>query len=125
MNFRIFLEARERPYWLDSYLANGHKVNRGGTVDLYHATSTDNAQEMVRTQKMISPADAPDAYGVYLSTSSKVGDKVQGGGYGVATVRVTVRIQDLVLDDEFPDGRMDFYIQTIRNEYRPVRITLA
>lgn len=108
----------EEPYWLEDYLAAGHKLNRDGTVDLYHGTTRETAIKMVQTQKMLTAPGAPAAYGVYLSTASDIGEK---GGYGDGSVvRVRCRVNDLELDDQFPDGRMDFSVQ--QKAYRPVRI---
>jgi hypothetical protein len=108
----------DEPYWLEDYLAAGHKANKDGTVDLYHGTTKETAVKMVQAQKMLTAPGAPAAYGVYLSTDPAISEK---GGYGDGSVvRVRCRVNDLELDDQFPDGRMDFSVQ--QKTYRPVRI---
>ena len=115
----------DEPYWLEDFIAAGGKVNRDGTIDLYHGTTSENATRMVQTQRMETAKGATAAYGVYLSSSPNIGKSgdERAGGYGDGTVvKVTVRLTDpLELDDQFPDGRMDFTIQA--KTYRPVRIS--
>lgn len=110
----------DEPYWLEDYLAAGGVLNKDGTIDLFHGTSRANALEMVRTQKMLTAKGATAAYGVYLSTSPKISTD---GGYGDTVVRVRCKVGDLELDDQFPDGRMDFSVQ--KTAYKPARISLA
>jgi hypothetical protein len=78
-------------------------LNPDGTVTLYHGT-TKAAEETIRKTKTIKSAAEPD---VYFTTDPG------GGGYGDGTViAVKVDPRKLILDDEFPDGRKDFRIQT-------------
>ena len=111
----------EEPYWLEDFLAAGHVMNRDGTVDLYHGTTKEKAAQMVQQQRMLTASGATAAYGVYLSTSPKIG--VEGGYGDGSVVKIRCRIQDLEIDDQFPDGRMDFSVQ--KKMYRPVKISLA
>ena len=78
----------------------GLKVNKDGTVSLYHGTTKQGADEIIKS-KTLKSAGEPN---VYL-TSSK------DAGYGDGSlVQVDVHPRLLNLDDEFPDGRMDFSI---------------
>jgi hypothetical protein len=66
---------------------------------LYHGTTKENASSILKDKRLRS-AGEPD---VYLTT-----DKT-GGGYGDGTVvAVNVNPKKIMLDDEFPDGRLDF-----------------
>lgn len=76
-------------------------LNPDGTVTLYHGTTAEAAQEIIRTGSLRSAAEPS----VYLTTAQ------QGTGYGDGTVvSVDVMPSSLRLDDEFPDGRADFAI---------------
>lgn len=77
----------------------GLPLNADGTITLYHGTTKDAASSIIKDGRLKS-AGEPD---VYLTT-----DKA-GGGYGDGTVvAVNVHPKRVMLDDEFPDGRMDF-----------------
>jgi len=76
----------------------GLKVNKDGTVSLYHGTTAQAADDIVKS-KTLKSAGEPN---VYLTTA-------KDEGYGDGTlVQVDVHPRNLNLDDEFPDGRMDF-----------------
>lgn len=76
----------------------GLKVNKDGTVSLYHGTTKSGAEDIVKN-KVLKSAGEPN---VYLTTA-------KNAGYGDGTlVQVDVHPRFLNLDDEFPDGRMDF-----------------
>jgi hypothetical protein len=76
----------------------GLKVNKDGTVSLYHGTTAQAANDIVKSNTLKS-AGEPN---VYLTTA-------KDAGYGDGTlVQVDVNPRHLNLDDEFPDGRMDF-----------------
>jgi hypothetical protein len=81
----------------------GAPLNPDGTITLYHGTTKAGAEQIKRTGRLLS-AGEPD---VYLSTAK------EGTGYGDGTV-VAVRVNPnkLILDDEFPDGRKDFRLNT-------------
>ena len=81
--------------------ATGLPLNADGTVTVYHHTSAKNAAEIRRTGKLKSAAE-PD---VYL-TSRKETDT----GYGDTAVAIRLRPELLQIDDEFPDGRIDFRV---------------
>jgi hypothetical protein len=74
-------------------------------VTLYHGT-TEGAANKIRQTGNLKSAGEPS---VYLTTDPT------GGGYGDGTV-VPVRVRRglLEIDDEFPDGRMDFRIDLNR-----------
>lgn len=74
-------------------------------VTLYHGTTKDAANKIRQTGTLKSAGEPS----VYLTTDRT------GGGYGDGTV-VPVRVRRglLEIDDEFPDGRMDFRIDLDR-----------
>lgn len=77
----------------------GLPLNSDKTVTLYHHTSPENA-DAIRKTGMLKSAAEPD---VYLTTHS-----IPDTGYGEAVVPIKVNPQNLRLDDEFPNGRLDF-----------------
>lgn len=80
----------------------GLPLNPDGTVTVYHGTTKQAAAEIKRTGILKSAAE-PD---VYFTTSK------EGNGYGDGTViAINVNSGDLILDDEFPDGRKDFRVE--------------
>ena len=90
----------------------GLPLNEDGTVTLYHGTTEQGAAGL-RQSGVIKSAGEPD---IYLTTKSS------GTGYGDRSVAVRVNPKDLILDDEFPDGRQDFRVPTRRGEYRPASV---
>lgn len=87
-------------------------VNPDGTVTVYHGTTADAADMIVRAGVLRSDAE-PSVY----VTTAMTGDT----GYGDGTVvAVDVMPTMLRLDDEFPDGRADFAI-----DRRAVRVVRA
>lgn len=83
----------------------GLPLNEDGTVTLYHHTSAAAADAIRKTGRLKSEAE-PD---VYLTTH-----KDTDTGYGDTAVPVRVDPAKLQLDDEFPDGRQDYRIDTGR-----------
>ena len=81
----------------------GLPINSDGTVTVYHHTSSEAADAIRRTGRLRS-AGEPDVY----VTTRRDADI----GYGDTVVAVRVRPDQLQLDDEFPDGRRDFRIDT-------------
>lgn len=83
--------------------ATGLPLNSDGTVTVYHHTSADAAAKIAETGR-IKSAGEPD---VYVTTR-----KETDTGYGDTAVPIRVKPERLILDDEFPDGRKDFRIET-------------
>jgi len=81
----------------------GLPLNSDGTVTLYHHTSAEKAAQ-IRKSGMIKSAAEPD---VYMTTR-----KETDTGYGDTALPVRVDPRKLQIDDEFPDGRKDFRIDT-------------
>jgi hypothetical protein len=81
----------------------GHQLplNPDGTVTLYHAAKTPEAAQRIVSEKTLRSAGEPS---VYLSTSRA------GTGYGDHVVAVNIHPKRLELDDEFPEGRVDFRV---------------
>ena len=100
------LEKRE-PKKKQRFTEHGLPINEKGHVRLYHGTSKENAQKILK-EKMLRSAGEPD---VYLTTHPT------GTGYGDTTVAVDVPHHVLQLDDEFSNGRMDFRIPTKNKTY--------
>jgi len=112
----------EKPYIVDEIYDKGLSVNSDGTMTLYHATTKERAPELVKTGIFRTAEGAPDAYGVYFSTSQEVAES-----YGDGTlVKVRVNLRDLNLDDSFPGRpRMDFQVNTKRGIYKPVSVEVT
>ena len=109
----------ERDYILDELYEKGHVVNPDGTVTLYHATTKERSEQLLKDGYFKAAKDAPDNYGVYFSTSPEVAES-----YGDGTlVRVRVKLRDLNLDDAFPGkNRMDFQVNTRKGIYSAEKI---
>lgn len=108
----------ERPIWADDLESVGGKIEQDGTVIVYHATTADKAQSILKEGRLIRPANAPDNYGVYVSSSPRVADDYGDGT--VVALRVPAR--DMKPDDLFPGRRLDFQIDTRGGEYRPIEV---
>jgi len=79
----------------------GLPLNSDGTVTLFHHTSKDAADQIKKTQSFTSKGE-PD---IYFTTHKK-----PDTGYGDTVVPVKIDPKKLMIDDEFPDGRMDFRV---------------
>lgn len=79
----------------------GLPLNADGTVTVYHHTNK-KAAEQITSSKKLKSAGEPD---VYVTT-----EKEPNTGYGDTVVPVRINPEKLILDDEFPSGRMDFRI---------------
>lgn len=83
----------------------GLQLNSDGTVTVYHHTSAEKA-EAIKTSGTLKAAAEPD---VYVTTR-----KETDTGYGDVAVPVRVKPDLLQIDDEFPDGRVDYRIDAKR-----------
>jgi hypothetical protein len=81
----------------------GLPLNADGTVTLFHHTNKTAAEQISKTGRLKSAGEPS----VYLTTR-----KTTDTGYGDVAVPVRVKPSLLNLDDEFPDGRLDFSIDT-------------
>lgn len=79
--------------------ATGLPLNSDGTVTVYHHTNAAAAAKIRATGKLKADAE-PD---VYVTTRSQTDT-----GYGDTAVAINVKPELLQIDDEFPDGRIDF-----------------
>jgi hypothetical protein len=94
-------------------------VNPDGTVDLYHATSPENAKNIVKNGIMGMPEDAPSSYGVYASTGKSVAEDYGSGGL----VKIKVPLKDLAVDGTYAD-RVDVIINTNgKKTYKPISVS--
>jgi len=98
----------------------GSKVNPDGTMTLYHATTREKAKQILSERILRRPSDAPDYYGVYLSTSPTVAEDYGDG----SLIQVRIKLEDLHPDDIFPGRRMDFRVETQRGIYKPESLLL-
>lgn len=80
---------------------HGLPIDKNGNVRLWHGTSKESAEQILK-EKMMKSKGEPD---VYFTTHPK------HAGYGDTYVGVDVPHHLLELDDEFPNGRMDFRIR--------------
>lgn len=93
---------------------DGHllPLNEDGTVTLYHGTTRAGAAEIRRTGILRSAAEPS----VFLTTSLEA-------GYGDGTLLAVDVDPDLLrIDDEFPDGRCDFAIDSPRVRVKAARV---
>ena len=81
----------------------GLPLNSDGTVTLFHHTNKTAAEQISKTGRLKSAGEPS----VYLTTR-----KTTDTGYGDVAVPVRVKPDLLNLDDEIPDGRLDFSIDT-------------
>jgi len=79
----------------------GLPLNADGTVTLFHHTNK-NAAKSIQKTGVLKSAGEPS---VYLTT-----ERTPNTGYGDTVVPVKVNPNKLNLDDEFPNGRLDFSI---------------
>ena len=105
--------------WLDEFIESGGKLTKDRRAAIvYHATTEDRARRIEDEGVLRSPPDAPDSYGVYVSSAPEV-----ARDYGDGTVvKMEVLLRDMHPDDVFPGRRMDFYMVTRHGVYRPRRI---
>lgn len=85
--------------------STGLPLNADGTVTVYHHTSKANA-DAIRKTGILKAAAEPD---VYVTTHRETDT-----GYGDTAVPIRVDPSRLILDDEFPSGRMDFRLEVGR-----------
>ena len=79
-------------------------TNPDGTVTLYHGTTNEAAKKIIQDKKLLS-AGEPD---VYMTTDPMA-------GYGDGTVvQLNIDPKHLFLDDEFPSGRVDFRMPSVK-----------
>lgn len=83
----------------------GLPLNSDGTVTVWHHTSASAAESIRRTGRL--KADAEPA--VYVTTRAQTDT-----GYGDTAVPVRVRPDLLRIDDEFPNGRVDYSLHVGR-----------
>lgn len=85
----------------------------GGKIDLYHRTTPENAQRILREKKMTSEEYGPDGRpAVFFSTHPGSGS--HAAGYGSAVVHVRIPEHLAVLDDEFPSGEQHYQVPAHR-----------
>ena len=77
---------------LDELSDNGATINPDGTVVVYHRTTKDKADAIVKNNEMFGLED-----GVFFSTS----EKGQAEGYGDVVVKMNVPIEQIQIDDTF------------------------
>ncbi|CAB4131890.1 hypothetical protein UFOVP137_18 [uncultured Caudovirales phage] len=79
----------------------GLPLNSDGTVTLYHHTSAENAKA-IKESGVLKSASEPS---VYLTTRAETDT-----GYGDTAVKVRIDPSKLQIDDEFPNGRVDYSV---------------
>lgn len=93
--------------------ATGLPLNPDGTVTVYHHTTAANAAKIAK-DKLLRSAGEPDVY----FTSRKETDT----GYGDTAVPIKINPSKLQVDDEFPDGRMDFRVNVGSKRQLPITL---
>ena len=109
------LEAIEM--WLPEAEEYGFHVAPDGTAIVYHATTPEKAESILKEKVLRNPPGTGGNYGVYVSSSPSV---VNDYGDGTTVVKMRVRAADLHLDDT--PGRADFPIHTTGGVYRPLEV---
>jgi hypothetical protein len=82
------------------FTEHGLPIDKHGNVRLWHGTSKESAEKILKEKIMHSKGE-PD---IYFTTHPK------HAGYGESHVGVDIPHKLLELDDEFPNGRMDFKV---------------
>ena len=108
---RKFMEQRgqvapEKKNKKQKYTEHGLAINEKGHVRLWHGTSKESAEKIIKDKKMTSKGE-PD---IYFTTHPKE------AGYGKSFVGVDIPHHLIELDDEFPSGRMDFKVHAPKKE---------
>lgn len=76
-------------------------------IDLYHRTTRENAESILRDRQMSSRENTALAY-----FSTRLDG--QATGYGQVAVHVRVPVDLATLDDEFPDGEQHYAVHVAR-----------
>ena len=103
----------------DNHPIFGVPVNKNGTITLYLPTNNAEARRVMRDRKL--KGDTPEANRIYLTNESD-GAKVMKNRGNInhtmdgANVMVQINPEFLQLDQEFADGRKDFFIQIAEGE---------
>jgi hypothetical protein len=98
----------------DNHPIFGLPLNKNGTITLYLPTNNAEAKRIVREKKL--QGNTPDANRIYLTNESS-GPKVMSNPGNIdhtmdgANVMIQVDPAYLQLDQEYADGRKDFFIQ--------------
>ena len=79
---------------VDDVLRLGGDVSEDGYAKLYHATNSENKAKILSEMAMYGKED-----GIFFSTK-KDGQIL---GYGNSIIRVSVPVEELILDDEFSE----------------------
>mgnify|MGYP001560576247 CR=1 FL=1 len=113
--------TKQQKEMIDEIKSVNGEINKDGTITLYHATTKEKAEEIIKSGILKRPEDAPDKYGVYAGTNASVSES-----YGDGTVvKIKVPIKDLNPDDIFPGRRMDFSIITKGGKYKPISVEVV
>jgi hypothetical protein len=103
----------------DNHPIFGVPVNKNGTITLYLPTNNAEARRVIRDRKL--KGNTPEANRIYLTNESD-GAKVMKNRGNIdhsmdgANVMVHINPEFLQLDQEFADGRKDFFIQIAEGE---------
>ena len=89
----------------------GLPLNADGTVTLFHGTDEEGEKAIRESGGLIGKEN-----GVFLTTDSS------DIGFGDRRVAIDVDPERIELDDEFPDGRMDFRIAARPGELVKLKI---
>ena len=81
---------------IDELKEVGAKVDDNGYVTVYHQTTKENADNIIKTGRMSAKED-----GIFFSTSKNA---TQADGRGDTKIEFKIPVEDLVLDDIFDDN---------------------
>jgi hypothetical protein len=90
----------------------GIPVNKNGTVTLYYATDNETAREIIRTKKLVPAKGSNRIYLTNESSAPKVMNEPGNMDQPLGGANVLVQIDPALLnvDQEYDDGRKDFFI---------------
>lgn len=113
--------ADEQPMWAEELQSVGGKIDPDGTVLVWHATTKEKGEQILKDGFLRRPADAPDSYGVYVGTGDNY--KYLGQSYGDGTlIPIRIKATDLNIEDVGPGRLITFYAKTKGGVYRPTAI---
>ena len=111
-------------YGIDPVL--GIPLNKDGTVTVYYHTTKDNAVKLNASKKILSEGRSR----IYLTNESNGGKIVNNSGnfdqeFDGSTVLLNINPSLLQIDEEYPDGRKDFFVPIAQGEFFNRKMNLS
>lgn len=111
-------------YGIDPVL--GIPLNKDGTVTVYYHTTKDNAVKLNASKKILAEGRSR----IYLTNESNGGKIVNKPGnfdqeFDGSTVLLNINPSLLQVDEEYPDGRKDFFVPIAQGEFFNRKMNLS